>query len=103
MASADNQAAKVEHLSEEEQQRLGIVSLEEDRLPVPTSVTQQQIADAARALGIDPDQSSLIEIGTHWIRVLVRIAGTKYPKGLMDAGILVPGTLVEIPLKDDDA
>lgn len=71
-------------------------------LPVPLSITRQQVIDAVKALGVDPDRSSWTQIGPKSIRVLVHIDGTKYPKGLMNAGILVPGTLVEIPIKNDD-
>lgn len=72
-------------------------------LPVPTSVTRQQLIDAVKALGLDPDTTSHIQLGVKDILVMVMVEGTKYPKGLMDAGILVAGTMVQIPVKDDDA
>lgn len=73
----------------------------EQAYPVPTSITRQQLIDAIKALGLDPDATSHIELGVKNILVMVHVEGIKYPKGLVRAGIIVPGTMVEIPIVDE--
>lgn len=74
-----------------------------DKLPVPRSVTRGQVIAALAVLSLNGDRIGHFHMDpdTSQIRVELFDVGTRFPRGLMDAAILRPVTVVEIAIEEE--